>query len=80
MDGGITNGSDVFKALALGARMVFMGRAPIWGLAHSGEEGVKKVLDIVKTELDGALAIAGSATLKDIEPGMVVPNSYYSKL
>lgn len=59
MDGGVTDGTDVFKALALGARMVFMGRPILWGLAHSGEDGVKKVLSIMKKEFDYALALTG---------------------
>lgn len=80
MDGGVTDGTDVFKALAIGARMVFMGRPALWGLAHSGEEGVKKVLSIIRNEFDHALAISGCATLSDIKPSMVVHESYYSKL
>ncbi|KAJ7381643.1 Hydroxyacid oxidase 2, partial [Desmophyllum pertusum] len=44
VDGGIRSGTDVFKALALGARAVFIGRPAIWGLAYKGEEGVSKVL------------------------------------
>ena len=80
LDGGITDGTDVYKALALGAKMVFIGRPALWGLAHSGEEGVKKILTILKTELDYALAITGCATIKDISKEMVVPQEYYSKL
>nr|CAD7448934.1 unnamed protein product [Timema bartmani] len=60
LDGGVRGGTDVFKALALGARMVFMGRPPLWGLVHSGQEGVKNVLDIVKWEFDTTLALTGS--------------------
>lgn len=59
LDGGIREGTDVFKALALGAKMVFMGRPALWGLAHSGEDGVKKVLDIIKKEFDHTLALSG---------------------
>ncbi|XP_044267492.1 hydroxyacid oxidase 1 [Tribolium madens] len=80
MDGGITDGTNVFKALALGARMVFFGRPALWGLAHSGEEGVKKILNILKTELDYAMAITGCATVRDIDHRMVVHESYYNKL
>lgn len=43
----------------MGAKMVFMGRPALWGLAHSGEDGVKKILTIIKTEFDYALAISG---------------------
>uniref|UniRef100_A0A224YEE9 (S)-2-hydroxy-acid oxidase n=1 Tax=Rhipicephalus zambeziensis TaxID=60191 RepID=A0A224YEE9_9ACAR len=72
MDGGVRRGTDVVKALALGARAVFIGRPVIWGLAYDGENGVKKVLDIFKTELERALALMGCASLSDIKPGMVV--------
>ncbi|RZB41002.1 hydroxyacid oxidase 1 [Asbolus verrucosus] len=80
LDGGVTDGTDVFKALALGAKMVFLGRPALWGLAHSGEEGVKKILTILKTELDYALAITGCASIKDIGSTMVVHEAYYSRL
>lgn len=80
LDGGIRDGTDVFKALALGARMVFVGRPALYGLAHSGEEGVKKILNILKTEFEYALAISGCANISDIERSMVVHESYYSKL
>ncbi|XP_063918002.1 2-Hydroxyacid oxidase 1-like [Zophobas morio] len=80
LDGGVTDGTDVYKALALGAKMVFVGRPVLWGLAHSGEDGVKKILTILKTELDYALAITGCATIKDISKEMVVPEEYYNKL
>ncbi|KAL3243756.1 hypothetical protein MRX96_019706 [Rhipicephalus microplus] len=84
MDGGVRRGTDVIKALALGARAVFVGRPVIWGLAYNGEEGVKKVLDIFKTELERALALMGKlfhgllpvdvydVPLSDIKAGMVI--------
>lgn len=59
IDGGITDGSDVFKALALGARMVFVGRPALWGLSYNGEEGVKKVLSILKKEFETTLLLTG---------------------
>ncbi|CAH3122285.1 unnamed protein product [Porites lobata] len=59
VDGGIRLGTDVFKALALGARAVFIGRPAIWGLAYKGEEGVTKVLDILKEELEIAMILSG---------------------
>lgn len=59
LDGGVTDGTDVFKALAMGARMVFMGRPALWGLAHSGEEGVKKILSLIKKEFEYTLALCG---------------------
>lgn len=61
VDGGIRDGSDVFKALALGARMVFVGRPVLWGLTYNGEKGVKQVLTILKQEFETILSLAGKA-------------------
>nr|CAD7432566.1 unnamed protein product [Timema monikensis] len=91
LDGGVRGGTDVFKSLALGARMVFMGRPPLWGLVHSGQEGVQDVLAIVKWEFDTTLALTGSyshdnerikrcRSISDIRKEMVVHKLYYSKL
>ena len=70
LDGGVTQGTDVFKALALGAKMVFMGRPALWGLAVAGEDGVKSVLNIMKTELDSVMALTG----------MLLMSGYYHML
>lgn len=59
MDGGVSTGTDVFMALARGARMVFVGRPAIWGLACGGKDGVKAVLNILKNELDSTMALTG---------------------
>ncbi|EDO26225.1 predicted protein, partial [Nematostella vectensis] len=59
MDGGVTLGTDVFKALALGARAVFLGRAVIWGLACKGEEGVSYILELLREELRKAMWLSG---------------------
>lgn len=59
IDGGISEGVDVFKALALGARMAFIGRSALWGLVCGGEDGVKGVLDVLKRELESTLALTG---------------------
>lgn len=80
LDGGIRQGTDVFKAIALGAKMVFMGRPALWGLACNGEDGVKSILSIMKTELDSVMALTGCATIKDIKKEMVVHELYYSRL
>ncbi|KAK9512937.1 hypothetical protein O3M35_001242 [Rhynocoris fuscipes] len=80
LDGGIRYGTDIFKALALGAKMVFIGRPAIWGLACDGQRGVKKVLDILINELSITLGLAGCNSLSDINANMVVHESYYSKL
>ncbi|KAJ8897213.1 hypothetical protein PR048_002559 [Dryococelus australis] len=60
MDGGVTQGTDVFKALALGARMAFVGRPALWGLAHSGERGVANVLSILQWELETTFQLTGN--------------------
>ncbi|KAJ9591427.1 hypothetical protein L9F63_002033, partial [Diploptera punctata] len=80
LDGGIRQGTDVFKALALGAKMVFMGRPALWGLTVAGEDGVKSILNLIKTELDSVLALTGCAIMKDIKKDMIVHESYYSRL
>eukprot|EP01034_Spumella_vulgaris_P036197 gene36197-44648_t len=71
VDGGILRGTDVFKAIALGARAVFIGRPILWGLAHSGEEGVCKVLKLLNDELVLAMKLAGTVSLNDIKPSFV---------
>jgi hypothetical protein len=59
VDGGIRKGTDVFKALALGARAVFLGRPIVYGLAYQGEEGVRSVLSLINYEFRLAMALAG---------------------
>ncbi|KAJ5289213.1 Oxidase [Penicillium angulare] len=66
IDGGIRRGTDIFKALALGADCCFIGRIPIWGLAYNGEEGVKLAVDILEQELRTTMALAGCSSLKEI--------------
>ena len=66
LDGGIRRGSDVVKALALGARAVMIGRAYLWGLAAAGQAGVENVLDILSGGLDSALRGLGKASVHDI--------------
>ncbi len=67
MDGGIRRGSDVFKALALGARAVLIGRPLFWGLAVNGEAGVRSVLQLLQDELDGTMAMCGRTTVESID-------------
>ncbi|MFI0465328.1 alpha-hydroxy-acid oxidizing protein [Saccharopolyspora sp. 5N102] len=67
VDSGITTGTDVLRALALGADAVLIGRQVLHGLAAGGERGVQAVLDRIIGELDRAMACAGCATLGDIE-------------
>ena len=71
MDSGIRRGTDVLKALALGARAVLMGRPAVWGLAVGRTDGVISVLEILRTELEQAMALAGCPTLATIDHTVV---------
>nr|XP_028578040.1 hydroxyacid oxidase 1 [Podarcis muralis] len=71
LDGGVRKGTDVLKALALGARAVFVGRPVIWGLAYKGEEGVKEVLKILKEEFQLAMALSGCQNVEAIDRTLV---------
>ena len=71
VDGGIRRGTDILKALALGARAVFVGRPAIWGLAVNGAEGVHNVLDILRTELELDMALCGCPSLDRITRSLV---------
>lgn len=65
-DGGVRRGSDVFKAIALGADLVLIGRPVIWGLGYKGQEGVETVVNILERELSRTMALAGVASIADI--------------
>ncbi|XP_043793473.1 peroxisomal (S)-2-hydroxy-acid oxidase GLO5 [Apis laboriosa] len=80
MDGGIRQGIDVFKALALGAKMVFTARPLLWGLSYGGEHGARAVLEIFRKEIDIAFALTGCATISDVTKDMIQHESYYSHL
>ena len=71
LDSGVRRGSDVLKALALGARAVAIGRPLYWGLAVDGAEGVHAVLEILRVELDRALAYCGLTSVRDLKPGLL---------
>jgi 4-hydroxymandelate oxidase len=71
MDGGIRRGADVLKALGLGARAVLIGRPYLWALAADGENGVRQVLDILRRELELAMALAGCASVGKISRALV---------
>jgi L-lactate dehydrogenase (cytochrome) len=73
MDGGIRRGTDIVKALALGARAVLLGRPVLWGLALNGEEGVTHVLEILHRELDQAMALCGCSSIEEIDHTLVRP-------
>jgi isopentenyl diphosphate isomerase/L-lactate dehydrogenase-like FMN-dependent dehydrogenase len=71
LDGGIRRGTDVLKALALGARAVLLGRPILWGLAARGEAGVAHVLELLHDELALDMALAGCPTLASITRSLV---------
>lgn len=77
MDGGIRRGSDVAKALALGAKAVMIGRAYLWGLAADGQAGVENVLDILRMGLDSALLGLGHSSIKELSPDdLIIPEGF----
>jgi heme/flavin dehydrogenase (mycofactocin system) len=77
LDGGIRRGSDVVKALALGARAVMIGRAYLWGLAATGQAGVENVLDILCGGVDSALLGMGLSSVQELSAGdLVVPDGF----
>ncbi|XP_043912482.1 hydroxyacid oxidase 1 [Protopterus annectens] len=81
LDGGVRNGADALKALALGARAVFVGRPAVWGLAYKGEEGVHEVLQILKDEFRLAMALSGCSNVEEIDKSLVRRNPWpFSKL
>jgi pre-mycofactocin synthase len=72
LDGGIRRGTDVVKALALGARAVMIGRAYLWGLAANGQAGVENVLDLLRNGIDATLLGLGCASIAELTPEHVV--------
>jgi 4-hydroxymandelate oxidase len=73
VDGGVRRGTDILKALALGAHAVLVGRPVLWGLATHGAAGVERVLSILREELDRAMALTGCASLADVTRELVQP-------
>lgn len=65
-DGGVRRGTDILKALALGARAVFLGRAILWAIAAHGQKGVERVLEILNEELKEAMVQTGCSSIEDI--------------
>ena len=81
LDGGVRRGSDVVKALGLGARAVMIGRAYLWGLAANGQAGVENVLDILRMGLDSALLGMGVADVHELGPEhLVIPEGFHRTL
>jgi len=73
MDGGVRRGSDVLKAMALGATMVFAGRPALYGAAVAGKPGIEKIVDIFQKEILTNMALLGSRTLADVTPDLIEP-------
>jgi isopentenyl diphosphate isomerase/L-lactate dehydrogenase-like FMN-dependent dehydrogenase len=76
VDGGIRRGTDVLKALALGARAVMIGRPALWGLVVEGEAGVSHVLALLRAEIELALQLTGCRTLADVTRAHVQPRRF----
>lgn len=72
IDGGFRRGTDILKAIALGARMVFLGRSVLYGAAVAGEAGVTRVIDILSTEIDRNLGLLGCCDVKNLDKEYVV--------
>ncbi len=73
LDGGVRRGTDVVKALCLGAAAVMVGRPVLWGLALDGEAGVGRTLNMLRVELREAMALCGAASLDELEPDLIAP-------
>jgi isopentenyl diphosphate isomerase/L-lactate dehydrogenase-like FMN-dependent dehydrogenase len=77
LDGGIRRGSDVVKAVALGAKAVMIGRAYLWGLSANGQAGVENVLDLLRSGIESALLGLGHASIHELSPDdLVVPDGF----
>jgi L-lactate dehydrogenase (cytochrome) len=76
MDGGIRSGQDVIKAIALGAKGVYIGRPFLYGLGALGEEGVAKCLDIIRNELDLTMAFCGLTDVQNVDKRILIPGTY----
>jgi len=76
MDGGIRSGQHVLKAVALGAKGVYIGRAMLYGLGAMGEAGVTRALEIIHRELDLSMAFCGRTDIGQVDTGILLPGSY----
>jgi L-lactate dehydrogenase (cytochrome) len=76
MDGGIRSGQDVIRALALGAKGVYIGRPFLYGLGALGEAGVTKCLDIIRNELDLTMAFCGKRDINDVDRSILLPGTF----
>ncbi|MFZ4682654.1 MAG: alpha-hydroxy acid oxidase, partial [Terrimicrobiaceae bacterium] len=73
IDGGIRRGTDVLKAVALGAKAVLVGRPVLWGLSVGGAEGVTTALEMLRLELELAMALSGCSSLAELTPYLIRP-------
>ena len=82
LDGGIRRGSDVFRALALGADFVWIGRPALWGLAYDGQSGVELVLEILREEVKICMGLAGCSSLQQIDANFLgrIENGQFVRL
>ena len=81
LDGGVRRGSDVVKALALGAHAVMIGRAYLWGLAAEGQAGVENVLDVLRGGIDSVLLALGKSDVSELDRSDVVaPDDFFRRL
>ena len=81
LDGGVRRGSDVVKAVALGARAVIIGRAYLWGLAANGQAGVENVLDVLRGGIDSALLGLGLSSIDELDPEqLLIPEGFHRYL
>ena len=76
MDGGVRSGQDVLRAVALGAKGVYIGRSYIYGLGAMGEAGVTKALEIIHKEMDITMALCGKTRIENIDKSILLPGSY----
>jgi 4-hydroxymandelate oxidase len=72
MDGGVRRGTDVLKALALGARSVLIGRPLLWALAVGGEPGVRRMLDQLRDEISTSMILLGVSKVDQLTPDLLV--------
>jgi len=76
MDGGIRSGQDVLKALALGAKGVYIGRSMLYGLGAMGESGVTKALELIRNELDLSMAFCGKTNVQQVDSSILLPGCF----
>lgn len=76
MDGGIRSGQDVLKAIALGAKGTYIGRAMVYGLGALGEAGVTQALQIIHRELDLTMAFCGRTQIDQVDRSILLPGTF----